>query len=131
MLTVCNNIGMKNVIKCLHQLNHRGILTTILGILFSFNRICCLLFTEMINFDIQLFLPNQSALSININSPIRKLLVSINQCLILLLSPICNFIYTFFDKAKETNMYEIKSRRIVKGIDVDDTANLQDLRKKI
>ena len=37
-------------------------------ILFSFN-----------NIDIQLFLPIQSVASMNINSPIRKLLVSINQ----------------------------------------------------
>ena len=37
----------------------------------------------------------------------------------------------FFDIATETNMYETKSRRIVKGIDVGDIANLQDLRKKL
>ena len=34
------------------------------------------------NVEIQLFLPIQSALSMNINSPIKKLIVSINQCLI-------------------------------------------------
>ena len=39
-------------------------------ILFSFN-----------NIDIQLFLPIQSVASMNINSPIRKLLVYINQYL--------------------------------------------------
>ena len=39
-------------------------------IIFSFN-----------NIDIQLFLPIQSVASMNINSPIRKLLVSINQYL--------------------------------------------------
>ena len=52
LLTACNNIIMKNMIKCLNQLNQK----TILGNLFSFNgaliqfslnRICCLLFIDM------------------------------------------------------------------------------------
>ena len=34
------------------------------------------------NIDIQLFLPIQLVLSMNRNSPVRKLIVSINQCLI-------------------------------------------------
>ena len=51
----------------------------------------------MIEIDIQMF-PHH---------PIRKLLVPINQSSYL----IC-FCYNFFDIAKETNMYEIKSRRL-------------------
>ena len=39
--------------------------------------------------------------------PIRNLLVSINQSSYL----IC-FCYNFFDRAKETNMHEIKLRRL-------------------
>ena len=70
------------------------------------------------------------------NSPIRNLLVSTNQsssgCLI------C-FYYKFFDRAKEANMYEIKSRRVLNVhkscyswgkiwyIDIDDIGNLEDL----
>ena len=39
LLTVCNNNSMKNVIKCLNQLNQRGSGTsTVKGILFSLNR---------------------------------------------------------------------------------------------
>ena len=56
LLTVCNNNSMKNVIKCLNQLNHRGSGTsTVKGILFSlnrsliisFNKFFCLLFRRM------------------------------------------------------------------------------------
>ena len=39
LLRVRNNISMKNMIKCLNQLNHRGTETlTILGVPFSFSR---------------------------------------------------------------------------------------------
>ena len=51
----------------------------------------------MIEIDIQLFPCH----------PIRKLLVTINQSSYL----IC-FCHNFFDRAKETNMYEIKSKRL-------------------
>ena len=51
----------------------------------------------MIQIDIQLFLRH----------PIRKLLVPINQSSYL----VC-FCYNFFDRTKETNMYERKSRRL-------------------
>ena len=70
------------------------------------------------------------------NSPIRNLLVSMNQsssgCLI------C-FYYKFFDRAKEANMYEIKSWRVLNVhkscyswgkiwyIDIDDIGKLEDL----
>ena len=42
----------------------------------------------------------------NINSPIRELLLLIKQCL--------NYSYDlqFFQKAQEVNIYEIKSRRL-------------------
>ena len=73
----------------------------------------------MISFDIQLFRPIQSVLSMNINSPIRKLLVSINQCLILPSFTICKLIY---------NIYVHKKVAIV--IDIDDVGNLEDLLKK-
>ena len=41
-------------------------------------------------------------------------------------------IYNFFETAKEANVYEIKSRRlcsqkVVTGIKIDDTGNLEDL----
>ena len=82
---------------CLNQLNHRGTgILTILGILFSFSRTLilfpliefvstvyrnvCSTLKLLINIEIQLFLPIQSVLSMNINSPIIKLLVSIDQC---------------------------------------------------
>ena len=64
----------------------------------------------------------------NINSLIRKLLVSITQCLILLLFKIRNLIYNFFDRAMVAIMYEIK---VVIGIDIDDTGNLEDLLKVV
>ena len=53
---------------------------TILGILLSFDT--TLILSSLNNTDIQLFLPILLVLSMNINSPIRKLLVLINQCLI-------------------------------------------------
>ena len=53
---------------------------TILGILLSFDT--TLILSSFNNTDIQLFLPILLVLSMNINSPIRKLLVLINQCLI-------------------------------------------------
>ena len=91
LLTVCKNIGMKNVFKYLNQLNQRSAETlTILGILFSFKEPQFFLLIEfvvycsdkrLINIDIQLFLPIQSVVSMNINLPIRKLLLSTNQCL--------------------------------------------------
>ena len=81
LLTACSSIRMKNVTKCLNQLNHRGIGTlTFFGIIFSFNRI--LILFSFNNIDIQFFLPIQSVLSMNINLPVRKLLFSINQWLI-------------------------------------------------
>ena len=69
------------------------------------------------------------------NSLIRKLLFSINQsysgCLIYLY-------YKVFDRAKDANMYEIKSRKLLSqkifrveeeldSIDADGTGNLNDL----
>ena len=55
----------------------------------------------------------------NINAPIRKLLVSVNQCLI------------YNDRAQEAHIYEIKSRRLrtqkVVGTEKDDIGNLEDL----
>ena len=53
---------------------------TILGILLSFDT--TLILSSFNNTDTQLFLPILLVLSMNINSPIRKLLVLINQCLI-------------------------------------------------
>ena len=50
----------------------------------------------------------------------------------LLLFTICNKIYNFFDKAKEANLYKIKSRwlrsqKLFIGIDIDDIENLEEL----
>ena len=49
----------------------------------------------------------------------------------LLLFRICTLIYSFFNGAKEANLYKIKSRRlrsqtIVIGNDIDDIGNLGD-----
>ena len=51
----------------------------------------------MIENDIQLFF----------RDPIRKLLASVNQS-----SYLIYFYYNFFDRAKETNTYKLKSRRL-------------------
>ena len=65
----------------------------------------------------------------NINSPVKKLLVSIKQCLSLFLFTICNLIYNFLEKVnKKANMYDIKSwrlrsQKVVIGIDIDDIGN--------
>ena len=67
-------------------------------------------------------------MTVNINSLIRKLLVSITQCLILLLFKIRNLIYNFFDRAMVAIMYEIT---VVIGTDIDDTGNLKDLLKVV
>ena len=50
----------------------------------------------------------QSAVSISIKSPIKKLLVSINQSDS---GNLIYFYYKFFDRAQETNTYAIKSKR--------------------
>ena len=55
----------------------------------------------------------QSVLHIRMKSPIKELLVSVNQ------SDSHNFIYfyyTFFDSAREANIYAIKSRRLRRQI---------------
>ena len=67
--------------------------------------------------------------------PIRKLLVSIHESFS---GYLIYFHYNFFDRAKETNMYQTKSLRLrsqkvvifdveMDGIDTDDTGNLEDL----
>ena len=63
----------------------------------------------MIDINIQLFLFIQSVLSININSPIKKVLVSINQSSF---DYLIYFYYKFFDRAKTANIYELKSWRL-------------------
>ena len=49
----------------------------------------------------------------------------------LLLFTICNLIYSFFDRAQEANIYEIKSRRLrsqkVVSTEKVDIGNLEDL----
>ena len=67
--------------------------------------------------------------------PIRKLLVSIYESFS---GYLIYFHCNFFDRAKETNMYQTKSLRLrsqkvvifdveMDGIDTDDTGNLEDL----
>ena len=63
----------------------------------------------MIDINIQLFLFIQSVLSININSPIKKVLVSINQSSF---DYLIYFYYKFFDRAKTASIYELKSWRL-------------------
>ena len=49
----------------------------------------------------------------------------------LVLFTVCNLIYNFFDRAREANIYEIKSRRLrsekVVGTEKADIGNLEDL----
>ena len=89
----------------------------------------------MINIENQLFLPIRSVLSMNINSRISKLLVSINQSFS---GYLIYFYYNIFDRAKEANMYEIKSRKLcsqnfvvveeeLDGINMHDIGNIKDL----
>ena len=87
----------------------------------------------MINIEIPLFLPIQSVSSININLPIRNLLVPINQSFS---GYLIYFYFIFFKRAKNAHIYvyfRLHSQKVIiveekqDGVDIDDIGNLKDL----